>query len=428
MNDVFVQLETTASVTPHSRNLIFYIAQTQYTNLGDLIINKTLIEQLKRYGKVIIDDRRVPDWYCQELGLRADERASFYGMNGLLLAWLCSLRALFQRHVKTYLVVPPGHAYSREKWLKPKILGALVYFVLLRLVGGRICRFGVSIGPFSKARELAEAWNSKMMYFYSVRDSISEHYARQIGINKVRYFPDLAWLLASSQLPGGQQKKTPDITHSRTLNSTPDGSSDRTADSTVSSTADSPSVSVEGEYVIFSFRKRAQSGIKMQAYGDELYTTLDAIAATVCGQWGKTLMLAYQVDSDYEFCRDMQERYGDRYKVVLIEQKVDRRTMQDLYANASMVFSNRLHVLMFTLVYGSLPVAVVDVEKNKKVVGILLDAGLKQLVLNIEQGPDVASTLPAIAAEADLIKEKLILYREQTIKAADDMLKQVFAA
>jgi polysaccharide pyruvyl transferase WcaK-like protein len=410
MNGVFVQLKSAAFAASHSRNLIFYIAQTQYTNLGDLIINKTLIDRLKNHGKVIIDDHGVPDWYCQELGLSVDERASFYGMNGLLLAWLCSLRALFQRSVKTYLVVPPGHAYSREKWLKPKILGAIVYFVLFRLLGGRICRFGVSIGPFSKARELAEAWNSKMMYFYSVRDSISEHYAREIGINKVRYFPDLAWLLTSPESSNRNAKKTIGTTHTSTI----DASSD--------------SINVDGDYVVFSFRKRAQSGIKMQAYGDELYTTLDAIAATVCGQWGKKLVLAYQVDSDYEVCQDMKERYGDRYDVLLLDQKIDRCTMYDLYSKASMVFSNRLHVLMFTLMCGSLPVAVVDVEKNKKVIGILLDAGLKQLIFDIAQGARVANSLPAIAAESDLIKEKLLLYREQTIETADDMLKQVFLA
>jgi polysaccharide pyruvyl transferase WcaK-like protein len=412
MNGVFVQLESAASVTHQSRNLIFYIAQTQYTNLGDLIINKTLIERLKTHGKVIIDNRGVPDWYCQELGLKADERASFYGMNGLLLAWLCCFRALFQRHVKTYLIVPPGHAYSREKWLKPKIMGAMVYFVLFRMIGGRICRFGVSIGPFSKVRELAEAWNSAMMYFYSVRDSLSEQYARKIGINKVRYFPDLAWLLACPELSDENSEGTP----CNNLASTTD------------CTSESVPIQIDGEYVIFSFRKRARAGIKVQSYGDELYTTLDAIAATVCGQWGKKLVLTYQVDSDYEFCKDMKGRYGDRYNVVLIDQKVDRRTMHGLYSKASMVFSNRLHVLMFALLAGSLPVAVVDIEKNKKVVGILLDAGLKQLIFNIAQGTKVAESLPAIAAEADLIKEKLILYREQTVKTADDVLKQVFSA
>ncbi|HEY9621774.1 MAG TPA: polysaccharide pyruvyl transferase family protein [Crinalium sp.] len=396
MNSVFMQLESAAPAGRRSSNLIFYIAQTQYTNLGDLIINKTLIERLRHHGKLIIDDRGVPDWYCQELGLSADERASFYGMNALLLAWLCSFRALFQRQLNTYLIIPPGHASSREKWVKPKILGALIYFALLRLVGGRICRFGVSIGPFSKARELAEIWNSKMMYFYSVRDSLSERYAHQMGINKVRYFPDLAWLLAPHPKADIDPSDTP--------------------------------ITIEGEYVIFSFRKKAQTGITMETYGDEMYDALDVIAQTTCGQWGKTLVLSYQVDSDYYFCKELQQRYGDRYKVVLVDQKIDSRTMYELYSRASMVFSNRLHALMFGLICGSLPVAVVDVEKNRKVVGILLDAGLKHLILNIEQGADLANALPAIAAEADLIKEKLILYREQTVKAADDSLKSVFAA
>lgn len=45
----------------------YFICATQYTNLGDLMINKLLIEELCKYGKVYVDASSVPSSFKKPL-------------------------------------------------------------------------------------------------------------------------------------------------------------------------------------------------------------------------------------------------------------------------------------------------------------------------------------------------------------------------
>lgn len=58
----------------HQEKIIFLNAQTQYENLGDLIILKTLLDKLRNYGSLIINElineRQTPEWFSQELDIR----------------------------------------------------------------------------------------------------------------------------------------------------------------------------------------------------------------------------------------------------------------------------------------------------------------------------------------------------------------------
>ena len=49
------------------KNKIAYIVATQYDNVGDLLINKCLIDELSLHGKVYLDTKNVPKEFKNEL-------------------------------------------------------------------------------------------------------------------------------------------------------------------------------------------------------------------------------------------------------------------------------------------------------------------------------------------------------------------------
>ncbi len=373
----------------YSDNFIFCNARTQYENLGDLIINKTLLSKLRNYGKLIVDTRGVPDWFCEELEISVDEQYNT-GVGFYPLVLLFGLRVLVNSNSQVYLIgTPGGHNGSglTENWIGQ--IKSLVWFFVFRIIGVRICWFGASIESFSRMREMFEKWKSNFMHFYSVRDSISKDYGTKIGIKRLASFPDLAWLM-----------ETPPA-------------------------SDEP-VKVDGDYVIFSFRKPPQSVADTVEYKNDLYTALDTIVKLVCGEWSKKLVISYQVTRDYEFCKEIRDRYKDYCDVIFIERQIDSQCVYNLYSRAFMVFSDRLHVLLFTMVCGSLPVAVIDLAIYSKITGIFLDAKLMQLVIDRRKSLDkFDEILHGIATDTDMIKEEIALYRKRQQNVGEELLRLV---
>ncbi|QLE56158.1 polysaccharide pyruvyl transferase family protein [Nostoc sp. TCL26-01] len=376
------------------KNIIFVNAQTQYENLGDVIILKTLLEKLRNYGNLIIDERYIPAWLNQELEIKNAEKASEYNSKFLILVLSFAIKSLFNPHTQIYYFLNPGHYLSRvlrnQQYIKHLIttIKTVVFLTILKILGVRICRLGVSIGPFSKIDQIVEVWLSKIMYCYSVRDTKSEKYAKQLGINKVEIFPDMAWLM-----------KTPKL-EQKILES-------------------------EDDYVIFSFRKATNPHDDPNTYKTKLFPVLDEIVNTVCVNWQKRLVISYQVETDYEFCQEISHRYKDNYNVTFIEQSINSHNIYELYSRAHMVFSNRLHVLMFSMVCNSLPIAVVDGIKHDKITGLYSDAGLNQLIIDISNEVPVRDFLNQMNTNYHAAKEKTALCIKNKQQLGDAIIRRV---
>ncbi len=364
-----------------SNHLFFYRAYTQYENLGDIIINKTMVSHLRNYGNLMIDDLGVPEWYCQELELTDNERASQHGhgqyhQNFFLLIVLFRFASLIRLQPRnTYLVKGLGHDAMDISPVEG--LYAIISSLILKLLGVNIIRCGVSIGPFSRRRRIVENVLARLMYFYSVRDQTSANYAHKIGIKKVAIFPDLAWLMevpqATKSLLAGQEN-----------------------------------------YVIFSFRSiHRYSKTETGSDNQDIYRLLDDIVQKLCIQGDQKLVICYQVTRDREFCRSLHARYQNQCEAIFIEQQVDRQFMSDLYSRASMIFSNRLHVLLFGLICGSIPIAVINQKTQAKVSGIFSDAGLMKLVLDTNQATIDWQHLREIMADAPTLKQEMKHYRDR---------------
>ncbi|MDD1414842.1 polysaccharide pyruvyl transferase family protein [Dolichospermum sp. ST_con] len=369
------------------KNVIFYSAKTQYQNLGDMIINREMLLQLRPYGKLIVDDKDVPEWFCKDLEINSDERSSNHGISFENLIIWYAFKAFFQKKYKIYFVIKPGHFYGELRFIS---LFKLFYFAIIKILGVRICRFGASIGPFTKATNFLEIFKSKLMYFYSVRDSLSKEYAHQIGIEKVVLFPDLAWLI-----------QTPNKTV------TP--------------------AKIYGKYVIFSFRNFTITNTLQNSmeYKNNLFKSLDEIVGLVCQTLSYNLVISYQVDQDRDLCQELMQKYKNACKVFLIEERIDLQSAYNLYSGAYMVFSNRLHVLMLAMLSRALPVGVLDVIGHGKITGIFDDAKLTKLLINIYSQNCVADTVSYIIDNEDTIKKEIEYCFETRKNEARNLLNAI---
>nr|MCU0537507.1 polysaccharide pyruvyl transferase family protein [Hydrococcus sp. Prado102] len=287
-------------------NIIFCQAEIPYENQGDLVINKVLLMKLRKYGKLIVNDRQVPDWYCEQLEIADEERASIYQIQFPFLIFLWGFKTLFNRHKNVYLMLRPGHFYGEKASLVKKMKWASLYYFVLKLIGVRVCRIGTSIGSFSDELKQVEKWRAKTMYFYSVRDSLSQDYALKLGIDKVYIFPDLAWLIE-------KQNEGDRMTW---LMQTPDAYTQ-------------PLKLEKNDYVVFSFRGDFKE-FNASQYKDNLLAALDDIVNTVCGEWLKKLVICYQVRRDSKVCQELIERYKNSCEVIFIEDYLDSQYMYDL--------------------------------------------------------------------------------------------------
>lgn len=357
-----------------SNNLIFCSAKTQYDNLGDLIINKTLIEQLRNYGNVIVNEQGIPDSFLQELSLKEEERASTYKQRFRLLVLLLSLKSLLVPNQNVYYVMQPGHVYGSSIKFSVLQMFEILYMSILRLLGVRVYRFGVSLGPFSPISVFLERSLSHLISFYSVRETISKDYAKKIGIQKVQSFPDLAWLMNDN------------------------------AD------YDPLLLDLDEGYVVFSFRSSTLGSGNTEEYAKKLYAVLDEIVHLVYHKWSKKLVISYQVQGDYNFCREIRNRYSSSYEIVFVEERIRTQTMKCLYSRASIVFSNRLHVLLIAMFYNSLGVAIIDMQKHNKITGILSDAGLLDLIVDTADFiPAKLDALSEMVCSPEPMKQRIVL-------------------
>lgn len=371
------------------RNLIFYSARTQYENLGDLVINRILLKELRKYGDLIIEDQEVPEWFCKELEISAQERASNYKFKFSILMVYLGLKGLLNREINTYFVTTPGHFYdSHHKTTMGAAFKKISYLLILYLLRVRICRFGASIGPFSYLGKVVERWQSKLMYFYSTRDSLSEKYAHDIGIQKVEQFPDLAWFIERHESIGNSLK-------------------------------------FDADYVVFSFRDASSNINDSNKCKDNFYSILDAVVDLVCKKWNKKMVISYQVDFDYDFCKELQKKYAALPEVTLLEDKVDNESMYGLYSQALFVFSNRLHVLMFAMASGTIAIPILNTFKHSKISGIFLDAGLGELIIDTYKSASEVETLEEINRSANLWNSKIFSCFEEKERNGKQILKRV---
>lgn len=371
-------------------NKIFYNANTQYGNTGDLLIHKSLLQSLSDYGEVIIEDKTIPEWYLSRLKLPHCKRLSAYTSSSLT-AFILKTCLTKKKGTKVYYVDGLGHKMSKGRKRAMHTLKAFIKYMTLKLFGCKILRFAVTLGPYDKANAIAEAIISRAFYFYSVRDKESQELAQKLNFKPTAYFPDLAW---SYQL----QKEL---------------------------IARQPVRS--GNYIVLSFRSNSIGVVSDTKYLDYILSQLKLLLDNPKLDQYKLVVL-YQVEYDKKASEYISKQLSGRHNVELINERLFIEEAAAVYQNAAFIISNRLHVLLLGAIAGSLPIAFLKTAKHTKVVNIFKVNNLLDLVIDTnESKEDLDKKLNQILDNRsfylELVSKSIDINTQQT----NELLKDLFA-
>ena len=331
-------------------------------NLGDVLINRLLVLELRKYGAVVFPTKSLSTAARDRLGL---EEAQVWRIPDrrfkLLLAALLLLRGLAGR--KTFRFLQPGHFYRTEPQSFRRItyLKRLLPTLLYHGLGLRNCRVGLSVGPLSELEERIEVALRPYFHCYSARERYSLSYLRNLGIPGVSFCPDMAWLL------------TPDPVGTRAR-----------------------------PLAVISFRQ-SLLGSEDGAYeaSDGYLRYILAIARHLENALGLGIAVAYQVERDEAFSHAISRFLsGNGVRIVECRRIESEGEARALYQKASVVVSNRLHALLLGFSAGAAPLAVVSRE-HSKIIGVLEEAGLRHAIVPFDEdiAPD-AKPWPSILQAA----------------------------
>lgn len=318
-------------------------------NLGDILIHKALIHSIKDRTEIAITDKYIGDDTFSRLGLIEKDKAINKGYK----------RGVFVKEgsykLPSYVMMGPGHFFTTgpklisKQWKKRLfwIIGqtkTLIYLSMLKILGVKVCRFGVSIGPLAGIDNWFERRFASCMHFYSVRDSNSIKFVKSIGINKVQEFPDCAFLFPL-QIQNHQKSE---------------------------------------KYIVLSFRSEIHTNHPDKEYANKILDAIEKIAADYNSD-EYTIYITSQVDVDLKFGKVIYDRLAPNYKVKQIDKLLSEDDLPKIYGNAEMVFSNRLHVLLFAMRSLTLPIGLTYKHQHSKLTGIFRDMGIEDLILDAEE-------------------------------------------
>lgn len=324
-------------------NVFFYSAKTQHENLGDAVINRELLNLLSLYGKVVVYEGGMPKSFLITIGA-----LSYTTIKNKFKFIIALFFASIAQNKRVYFVLNPGGFSGGCNFFSfMKGLLLISIYALLNVIGVRIIRLGASIGPFTPRRLFLEKIKNRLMYKNTARDPVSLAYAQENGIFDVDYFPDFAFKLPFPEI----------LKNKLSAKNT--------------------------KYFGFSFR------FENINYDTKLKKKLISIAKSAPD---KHFFFTSQVDFDVEYNKSLVDFFIENgFSAEYIECNEELSLMK-FYQQADEIFSNRLHVLLFSLRHGTLSIPIVSEEKNKKIIGIYQDIGLDRLVLLLENdAPQLSS-------------------------------------
>ncbi|WP_273276721.1 polysaccharide pyruvyl transferase family protein [Maribacter polysiphoniae] len=314
------------------KNKALFIVATQYDNLGDLIINKCLIDELAIHTKVFLDLKNGNEKFTQPLldGKNVNNLHEEYGFsfrNTSCLKYFISYKKEFN-----YLFKSPGPLIyktnpSFKEKLRNKVLD-LIYGFFSRHGDMSIIGSEVSLESNKLENSLNELQKVKNLLLRS-KDNVK--YLRSLNLNNAAYIPDLCFLLRNKVNPN-IEKDVIGISF-RDLN---DPKEDRLINSTTSTLVD-------------FYTKR-----------------------------GKKVVFFYQVERDRDYTFNLYKDFADYPNVSFKEECLEFDEI-NIYENFRVVISNRLHVILLGFIHNTITFPILnDNFKTRKIPEILESIGYSQ--------------------------------------------------
>jgi len=315
-------------------------AATQIENLGDDIILRQLLRLLEQRSTVSVDVRKVPDWAAEVIEIDP-ETAHTSGSFTTKMLVQGLRRRLGRTSEQGYLVLKPGHIGGRYD-LKQSLgrIGLVALTGVCRLLGIGIVRLGFSVDDLKSPLLQIERAQARLQTVYAPRDRVSEHYASTVGVRTTGRSTDLAYTLGVR-----------------------DGASDRSG-------------------VVLSFAA-STDGHLQQDYADRLAAFLTEYVAYL-SRSGTSVSYCAQVVRDAQFGDRVLADYPEVPRVAFARSKQTAEAVLATYSRADVVLTNRLHSFLFALSQGAVAIVVTDPARHGKIVGIIEEMGLPELLVCID--------------------------------------------
>lgn len=284
----------------------YFICATQTSNLGDLMINKMLVDELCNYGIVYLDALGVPDEFKKPMLANNNViEVSQYGFSvkRLSVKNLFKFASFIKKNDVRLITRSPGPLEEPSAKIR---FGFSAINMLAKLCKAKIVYFGNCCSEALSYRRKLKSTHMDEIY---VRSYDSVEYAKQYFSCPVSYIPDMAFLMTTSK----------------------------------------------------SYVKHKTVVIDYRSVADENKTSISDLQSIV----SKFISLGYSVELYYQVKSD-KERMLSLYNVLKNKSVIMRNDllwydeMENFYSDKAFVISNRLHSLLFGAVYGVIPIAVIS--------------------------------------------------------------------
>jgi len=345
------------------KNAVVILA-TQPSNMGDLLINKSLTDNLSDYANVYIDDLNVPKTFSKYLFTKNVKSLSDFGFSFKNTSGIKFLG--FNKIKFDYAFFSPGPSggvLGLKGGMRALII--LILLTVLRLKGVRLIQLGIDMRHYSYLDELLYKIKTKILgvrYFVRSKNNLKE--IQKLGVKNVGHIPDMAFM------------------HKRKLDK-----------------------SVEKNSIGISFRD-----FENEQDNTFLVDRIDEIVKYYHPK--KKIVFFYQVERDRAFTLKLFKRYKDLNNIIFRDEIVWYNNIPE-YNAFDIVFSNRLHVLLLGFDYNAIPLALLNSNRKlSKIYNIFNDLELNEFILDLSKNH--TNQFEFIATnKADLIKNQKRIYKEQ---------------
>lgn len=349
----------------------YYLCATQSSNVGDLLINKMLIDELCKYGNVYIDCYNIPNTFKQYI-LENKRAIDIYEISGFSLK-KGNIIKFYKFAKKTNIHIFTQSPGPLGKLSKSYSLYFKVISKILKLLKIRYYLIGNCCSKSIAAHEKISISNADN---YLVRSDSSVQYLLKLGIKNVQYIPDLAFLYREkAQI--SDDKKTVTLSFRE----------------------------VNIDYFIFiKWLKQVLSILKNNGFHAELI---------------------YQVHKDKEFATKLKSDLCKECNITFVDEIIWFNKI-NYYSGKSIVISNRLHSLLLGALHNAIPLALCDRNMELAKITDVYNTSFKEISDDLLISTDSINKIEHILSSLTYYKEHLRKIVDYNSELCHEKIKQLY--
>lgn len=316
-----------------------FIVATQYDNLGDLIINKCLIDELSKHVILYIDAANVPDKFIKEL--KTNPRLKFLNEDYGFSFKNITIYKFFTSYSKefSFLFKSPGPmVYRKKSSFKSKLRSLVFKLIYRKMYSTGVKSYVIGSEITFESQELIPKFleGNYMWEKFLVRSESNMAYLQSLGVNNAEYIPDLCFLIQED---------------------------------------------------VKTEKNRNQVGISFRDLEDDdlhanIVNSVREFVSFYLNQ-GLEVVFFYQVERDKAYTKALYNLFDSNKKISFIDNTILLDDIE-IYENFKAVTSNRLHVLLLGFTHNTLTFPLVDDNSStNKIKGVYSSIGSSSTPLSI---------------------------------------------